>query len=98
MEFKKDPSEFGFSMEVAKTIHQAYVEEENSMDKAIQVAMQRCGEKISLKKGREFIRQNGWVRSQRFYAKRGPWAKYNQARWAQTLARLRLEDARRGDG
>lgn len=84
-EFKVDPADYGMTVEAARTLHRLYVVEERSMEDAVRLAKEKAGQQVTRTQGKQFIRDNRWVRPQRFYAKKSVWCNYNHAHFEQTM-------------
>jgi hypothetical protein len=81
------PSQFELSDEVGQAIYEFYVQQHISLRDAVRKARSKTGEAIKDKSASQFVRANGWMRSQQYYAKRSRFAALNDANFAETRAK-----------
>lgn len=81
------PSDFDLSDDVGFAIYEFYVVEHTPLRDAVRKARKRTGETIDDGAASKFVRANGWMRSQRYYAQRSKFKDLNEANFAETRAR-----------
>lgn len=86
MEYRSAPEEHGLTEAQADIIHDCYVNQRMSMKDARLRVQRLLGGVVSSSKISRFVNANGWKRSQSYYAKRGLWARQNQASYQEAKA------------